>query len=77
MSDQADSLRQLVRAQRQWRELALRDQHAMASPQRLPDAFMQACGNNNDQPRICGHGLGLFVARAARWAFARAGVRQE
>ncbi len=76
MSDQADSLRQLVRAQRQWRELALRDEPAMASPQRLRGTFMQACGNNNDRPRIRGRGVGLFLARAARWAFPRAGVRQ-
>jgi hypothetical protein len=77
MSDQADSLRQLVSAQCQWREHALRDQRADVSSPRLPDASMPTRGNQDDRPRIRGNGIGVFMARAARWAFARSGVHAE
>jgi len=76
MSDQADSLRQLVRAQRQWREFTLREQPVVVSRPRFPDASTLERGND-DWPRIRGIGIGVFMARAARWAFARAGVRAE
>jgi hypothetical protein len=77
MSDQADSLRQLVRAQRQWREFTLREQPVVDSRPRFPDASMPERGNDDDRPRIHGKGISVFMARAARWAFARAGVRGE
>jgi len=77
MSDQADSLRQLVRAQRQWRELTLQKQPVVVSRPRFPDASMLERGNDDDRPRIRGNGIGVFMARAARWACARAGVRAQ
>lgn len=77
MSDQADSLRQLVRAQCQWRELALRDRRAVVSSPRLPDASKPTPGDHDDRPRIRPNGIGVFMVRAARWAFARSGVRAE
>lgn len=78
MSDQADSLRQLVRAQRQWREFTLQEQPAVVSRPRFPDASMLECGNDNDdRPQIRGNGIGVVMARVARWAFGRAGVRAD
>ena len=77
MSDQADSLRQLVRAQRQWREFTLQEQPVVVSRPRFPDASMLECGNDNDdRPPIRGNGIGVVMARVARWAFGRAGVRR-
>ncbi len=67
MSDQADSLRQLVRAQRQWREYALREQPVAVSRPRFPEPSRRDRGN----------GIGVLMARAARWAFARGGGRAE
>jgi len=77
MSDQADSLRQLVRAQRQWREYTLREQPVVVSRPRFPDVSMLERGNDADRPRLRGNGIAVFMARAARWAFALAGVRAE
>jgi len=78
MSDQADSLRQLVRAQRQWREFTLQEQPAVVSRPRFPDASMLECGNDNDdRPQIRGNGIGVVMARVARWALGRAGVRAD
>ena len=79
MSDQADSLRQLVRAQRQWREFTLREQPVVVSRPRFPDASMLECGHDNDddRPQIRGNGIGVVMARVARWAFGRAGVRAD
>lgn len=76
MSDQADNLRQLVRAQRQWRELALQEQSATVSRPRFPDAFpLEQDKVTEGRPRTRGKGIGVFVARAARWAFGRATAR--
>jgi len=49
----------------------------VVSRPRFPDASMLERGNDDDRPRIRGNGIGVFMARAARWAFARAGVRAE
>jgi len=73
MPDQADSLRQLVRAQRQWREFTPQQQPVVVSRPRFPDASVLERGNDNTRRRV--RGIGVFMARAARWAFARAGVR--
>ncbi len=75
VSDQADSLRQLVRAQRQWRELTLRDQRPVDSNPRSLDASQPARCNADDRLRIRGNGIGVFMARAAHWALARAWAR--
>ncbi|MGA7498980.1 MAG: hypothetical protein WBX00_19805 [Isosphaeraceae bacterium] len=82
MSDQADSLRQLVRAQRQWREFTLREQPVVVSRPRFPEASLLECGNDNDndnddRPQTRGNGIGVVMARVARWAFGRAGVRAD
>jgi hypothetical protein len=84
MSDQADSLRQLVRAQRQWREFTLQEQPVVVSRPRFPDASMLECGNDNDndndnddRPQVRGTGISVVMARVARWAFGRAGVRAD
>jgi hypothetical protein len=77
MSDQADSLRQLVRAQRQWREFTPQKHPVVDSRPPFPDDSTRERGSDDDRPRIRGIGLGVFMARAARWAFARAGVRGE
>ncbi len=77
MSDQADSLRQLVRAQRQWREHTPREPPVVVSRPRFPDASLVELGTDTDRPRPRGIGIGVFMARAARWAFARTGVRAE
>ena len=75
MSDQADSLRQLVRAQRQWREHTPREPPLVVSKPRFPYAFLRERGTDTDRPRL--RGIGVFMARAARWAFARTGVRVD
>jgi hypothetical protein len=77
MFDQADSLRRLVMAHRQWRELTLRDQPAAVSRPRLPEASQPARGRDEDRSLDRGAGIGVFMARAARWAFTRAGVRAD
>jgi len=77
MSDQADSLRQLVRAQRQWREYALREQPVAVSRPRFPEPSRRDRGSGADRPRRRGNGIGVLMARAARWAFARSGGRAE
>ncbi len=79
MSDQADSLRQLVRAQRQWREHTPPEPPVVVSRPRFPDASLVELGTDTDQPRLrgIGIGVGVFMARAARWAFARTGVRAQ
>jgi hypothetical protein len=79
MSDQADSLRQLVRAQRLWREHTPREPPVVVSRPRFPDAFLVERGTDTDRPRLrgIGIGIGVFMARAARWAFARAGGGAE
>ena len=79
MSDQADSLRQLVRAQHQWREFTPQKQPVVVSRPRFPDAFLAERGTDTDRPRLrgIGIGIGVFMARAARWAFARTGVRVD
>ena len=74
MCDQADSLRQLVRAQRQWREITRQEQRVVVSRPDFPDASLPPRGTDR---RIRGHGIGVFMTRAARWAFARAGVRAQ
>lgn len=79
MSDQADSLRQLVRAQRQWREFTLQEQPVVVSRPRFPDASGLEYGNDNDddRPQIRSNGIGVVMARVARWAFGRAGLRAD
>ncbi len=77
MSDQADSLRQLVRAQRQWRELALQEQSAaLASGPFAKSAMPQLRTAGHDRPSGPGHAVGQFVGRAVRWAVGRRGVRK-
>ncbi len=73
MSDQADSLRQLVRAQRLWREIAPREQPTRLSRTGFPVASMLKRGVENGRrlPK-CGTGVGCLVVRAARWALGRA-----
>jgi hypothetical protein len=73
MPDQADGLRRLVRAQRQWVELTPRNRRAAVSRPLLQDPSTPA-RDDNVQLRTRGAGIGVFMARAARWAFARAGV---
>ncbi len=77
MSDQADSLRQLVRAQRQWREYTLQEQPVVVSKPRFPDASKRERGHDEYRSRLPGCGIALFMARAARWAFARGGAPAE
>jgi hypothetical protein len=77
MFDQADSLRRLVMAQRQWRELTLRNQPAAVSRPRLSEASLSARGDDEDRSLVRSTGIGVFMARAARWAFTRAGVRAD
>ena len=74
MSDQADSLRQLVRAQRQWREIDLQKQAVTVSRSSLRDGASFDCGNQDRQSRNRRAGIGGFVARAAWWALTRAGM---
>ncbi len=73
MSDQADSLRQLVRAQRQWREIALQEQTLAVSRSSLRDA-PAFDSDNQDRWSRNPRGIGSFLARAAWWALTRAGV---
>ena len=76
MSDQADSLRQLVRAQRQWREIASQEQTVAASRSSLRDPPTFDGGNQDCRSRTR-RGIGRFVARAAWWALTRAGMTVE
>ncbi len=72
MSDQADNLRQLVRAQRLWREIALAEQPVDASRTSFPNRPRHDCGigvNRRFEQR--GWGIGLLLVRAARRAFGR------
>ena len=71
MSDQADNLRQLVRARREWREAAA---EPPGTPRSSPGPFLPAEGQAHREvvPKATRKGGGLLTALAARWAIARA-----
>jgi hypothetical protein len=72
MSDQADNLRQLVRARREWRETA--EEPPVVSPGTHCSArmsFLAAEAREETRSSLARKGGGLLVALAARWAFAR------
>ena len=62
MSDQADSLRQLVRAQRQWRELTLQKQPAVVSSAEKPYKRKE----NRHESRDFRVGLTVLLKRIGR-----------
>jgi hypothetical protein len=70
MSDQADNLRQLVRARREWREAA----DPLDTPRSVPGPSLAAEGQvrREIRPKPPRKGGGLLLALAARWALARA-----
>jgi hypothetical protein len=71
MSDQADNLRQLVRARREWREAAA---EPPVTPRSTPGPLLSAVGQARREvlPKPARRGGGLLVTLAARWALARA-----
>jgi hypothetical protein len=72
MSDQADSLRQLVRARREWRELTLEELTTPVSrPRPARASFLDGGEDDEGRPPIGGNRVGVLMVRAARWAFGR------
>ena len=71
MSDQADNLRQLVRARREWREAAA---EPLSTPRSTPGPFPSEEGRARREILLkpARKGGGLLLALAARWALARA-----
>jgi hypothetical protein len=74
MSDQADNLRQLVRARRQWREIGL---EVLSSPARQPRPrralLIAGDKSSKSDGRADGKLTGQFLTLAARWAWGRIG----
>ncbi len=76
MSDQADNLRRLVQARREWRELAREDSQALAHRPRTDRAPLldPACGRRRELLRKSERVLtGLLPALVAIWTRSRAG----
>ena len=72
MSDQADNLRQLVRAQRVWRELTLEDPPAPVPRHSARwDALLSGGKSERDRPGERFGGVVIFAVRAARWVLGR------
>jgi hypothetical protein len=72
MSDQADNLRQLVRARREWRETeAGRAAGAAATLRSARESSLAAEGRGETRFGLARKGGGLLMTLAARWALAR------
>ena len=76
MSDQADHLRQLVRAHRAWRELAMEEPSATiaAGCSKPTQPMAPGTGRKGWTPGLdLSLGLGLRAAQVARWALSHVG----
>ena len=72
MSDQADNLRQLVRAKRVWRELTLEDPPAPVERHSATwDNLLSGGMRERARPGTRAGGAVVFAVRAARWVFGR------
>ncbi len=65
MSDQANNLRQLVRAHRQWRELL---GQPVLEPMAQEGPATDDEGRGEDRTETSGAGFAVFVARTRDWA---------
>jgi hypothetical protein len=73
MADQADNLRQLVRARREWRQLVVEERSAPVSSQRFMWARLLASAKKEKagRPSFGAQNVSFWVAQAARWALGR------
>jgi hypothetical protein len=73
MADQADNLRQLVRARREWRQLVVEGQSASAAGPRSTwtRPLGAGVGEKASRPPAGARKVGVWVVQAARWALGR------